>query len=119
MQNIICRITLRVPFHSSMTQALSSNHWLPVKSTIKFKYYVLTYKALHTGHPASLKEYLKSHMLVLEVQGAATLSLCTWIYLGSMVECTKIKHISKAFGVAAQSLCNKLPTHIRSETLIH
>ena len=51
----------QIYFGYSNTQSLSYLHWLPVKSRINFKYYVLTYKASHSGHPAYLREYLKPY----------------------------------------------------------
>lgn len=118
VQNIICRITLKLPFQSSITQALRSLHWLPVKSRIKFKYNVLTYKALHTGHPAYLREYLKPYASSKGTRRSDP----ELMYLGIQSFNSRVyknkTHISKAFCVAAPNLWNILPTHIRTSDSI-
>ena len=58
IQKILCRIVTKIPSRSSISTAMKKLHWLPLKYRIDFKMNLLTFKALNSGFPAYLKEYL-------------------------------------------------------------
>ena len=53
---VVCR--LHKYQRISMTEVLHALHWLPVASRIKYKLFIVTFKALRTGTPAYLSDLL-------------------------------------------------------------
>jgi hypothetical protein len=56
----LCRIVSRVPRRSHITGYRKALHWLPVKHRIMFKTIVMTYKALTTGTPSYLADWIQT-----------------------------------------------------------
>ena len=59
IQNISTRITARTNRTASTSPILQSLHWLPVDKRIKFKLFLITYKALHGLAPTYISELLQ------------------------------------------------------------
>ena len=58
VQNCLARVVTRSSRLSESRPLLKSLHWLPIKSRIKFKLNLLTYKALFMGTPSYLSDLL-------------------------------------------------------------
>ena len=58
VQNCLARVVIRSSRLSESRPLLKSLHWLPIKSRIKFKLNLLTYKALVMGTPSYLSDLL-------------------------------------------------------------
>ena len=58
VQNCLARVVTRSSRLSESRTLLKSLHWLPIKSRIKFKLNLLTYKALFMGTPSYLSDLL-------------------------------------------------------------
>ena len=60
VQNTLCRIVTYTHRFSSITGALISLHWLPVKSPVfQFKIGLITYKVYKNKYPAYLEHYVQ------------------------------------------------------------
>ena len=79
-------------------------HWLPVRSRIKYKILVATYRALHNEAPAYISEMLTPYTPPRTLRSTNT-SLLT-------VPTTHTKH--GAFSCAAPRLWNELPISIKN-----
>ena len=80
---------------------LKSLHWLPIKSRIKFKLNLLTYKALFMGTPTYLSDLLhfEKHQNTLRSESTK--------YIPDRGQ-SKRNYVHSSFVVAASRLWNKL-----------
>ena len=71
VQNCLARVVTRSCRLSKSRPLLKSLHWLPIKSHIKFKLNLLTYKALFMGTPSYLRDLLhfEKRQQTLEFKG--------------------------------------------------
>ena len=88
-----------------ITPHLRDLHWLPVRSRIKYKILVTTYRALHDKAPAYISEMLTPYTPPRSLRSTNT-SLLT-------VPTTHTKHGDRAFSCAAPRLWNELPISIK------
>ena len=58
-QNILARIVTNSSKFSHITPVRKKLHWLPIKSSARFKTALLVYKFLHTGTPGYFAPFLK------------------------------------------------------------
>lgn len=114
VQNTLCRIILQLPKFSRISKELKSLHWLPVESRIKFKILLMTYKALHTHQPP----YLSSLLNLYNCSRQTRRSNPDNKYLHTPPYQHKIhkskNHFDWSFEIAAPSLWNSLPIHVRT-----
>ena len=58
IQNTAARVLMNTPWKSHIRPTLQQLHWLPVEFRIKFKVFVLTFKAIRGSGPAYLRDCL-------------------------------------------------------------
>ena len=106
VQNCLARIVTRSSRLSDSRPLLKSLHWLPIKSRIKFKLNLLTYKALFMGTQSYLSDLLhfEEHKQTLRSKSTKLL------YPGPRSKRNKGHSL---FVVAAPRLWNKLLLEIR------
>ena len=106
VQNCLARVVTRSSRLSEFRPLLKSLHWLPIKSRIKFKLNLLTYKALFMGSPSYLSDLLhfEKHQQTLRSESTKLL------HPGPR---SKINYGHSSFVVAAPRLWNKIPLQIR------
>ena len=107
VQNAAARIIAKTNRRQHITPVLCKLHWLPVQYRVTFKILLFTYKALNDIAPGYLKELLHVY-----VPGRSNLRSSSKFLLtvprSRLVSCG-----DKSFSVAAPSLWNSLPLHIR------
>ena len=107
IQNIAARVVTGCRKYDHITPILKQLHWLPVKERIQFKTLMILYKALNGQAPEYLKE------LVQEKVNSRTLRSSSELLLN--VPKYKLKTYGHmAFCVAAPTLWNSIPSHIRN-----
>ena len=91
---------------------LTSNrlHWLPIDARIKFKIATLTFKALNIGYPPYLASLLHRHNPCRALRSASANVLS--------VARSNLSFGSRAFRIAAPTVWNSLPPHVRSCTTL-
>ena len=96
----------KLHFISESGSLLKSLHWLPIKSHIKFKLNLLTYKALFMGTLSYLSDFLhfEKHQQTLRSESTKLLH-----------PRSKRNYGHSSFVVAVPRLWNKLPLEIREE----
>ena len=106
VQNCLARVVTRSSRLSESRPLLKSLHWLPIKSRIKFKLNLLTYKALFMGTPSYLSDLLhfEKHQQTLRFESTKLL------HPGLR---SKRNYGYSSFVVAAPRLWNKLHLEIR------
>ena len=106
VQNCLARVVTKSSRLSESRPLLKSLHWLPIKSRIKFKLNLLTYKALFMGTPSNLSDLLhfEKHQQTLRCESTRLL------HPGPR---SKRNYGHSSFVVAAPRLWNKLPLEIR------
>uniref|UniRef100_A0A8C7YRZ5 Reverse transcriptase domain-containing protein n=1 Tax=Oryzias sinensis TaxID=183150 RepID=A0A8C7YRZ5_9TELE len=110
IQNSAARLLTHTRSHEHITPVLQDLHWLPIDQRIKFKVLLITFKALHNLAPPYLTDLLQRHTpsRSLRSSDANLLSLpCR----------TKRRNWGdRAFSIAAPTLWNTLPQHLRDCT---
>lgn len=107
VQNAAARVLTGKRKRDHITPVLRHLHWLPVDYRINFKILLLTFKCLNGLAPEYLKELLHVHTPARVLRSANLLLLD--------VPRSRLKTKGdRAFSVAAPTLWNKLPLHIRT-----
>ena len=110
VQNACARLVLRRSKWDSAKDCLSSLHWLPIKQRITFKLCVLTYKLLHAKGPKYLQSLLQYRNPPRTLRSSSDSLLL-------VIPHTKLKTFAeRSFKVAAPTVWNELPFHIRSSS---
>ena len=115
VQNCLARVVTRSSRLSESRPLLKSLHWVPIKSRIKFKLNLLTYKSLFMGTPSYLSDSLHFGKNQQTLRSESTKLLHT----GPR---SKRNYGHFLFVVAAPCLWNKLSLEIReakSVTISH
>ena len=107
LQNAAARLVRRVKRHEHITPILLSLHWLPVSQRIIYKTLILTFKALHNLAPAYIQDLIHRH------QPTRTLRSASLNLLQQPLPPRTSSYGGRAFSVAAPTLWNKLPFHLR------
>ena len=103
MQNSAARVVTLKRKHDSITPVLRELHWLPVRSRIKFKVLVLTWRALKGIGPSYIRDLLRWY----ELRSTTNPQL--------IVPRTRLStYGDRAFSVVAPKLWNGLPVHVKS-----
>lgn len=106
IQNSAARLLTHTRSRDHITPVLQNLHWLPVPYRIKFKILLLTHKALHNQAPSYLKDLLHPYTPSRTLRTANS----------NLLTVPRTRHRTwgdRAFSVAAPSLWNSLPQHIR------
>ena len=105
---VVCR--LHKCQRISMTEVLHDHHWLPVASMIQYKLMIVRFKALRTGTPGYLSDFLVKPAITMSTRSQSTDapdSLVVPLYSGE-------RSASTYYLVAASKLWNSLPVNIRN-----
>ena len=105
VQNCLARVVTKAS-RLPESRPLLKLHWLPIKSRIKFKLNLLTYKALFMGTPSYLSDLLHFEKYQQTLRSESTKLL----HPGPR---SKRNYGHSSFVVAAPRLWNKLPLEIR------
>ncbi|XP_029929809.1 LOW QUALITY PROTEIN: uncharacterized protein LOC115374818 [Myripristis murdjan] len=108
IQNSAARLFTHTRSRDHITPVLQQLHWLPIPQRIHFKILLLTYKALHNQAPCYLTNMLHHHTPSRSLRSSDLLS-----------PPLRTKHRTwgdRAFSIAAPTLWNSLPNHIRDCT---
>jgi len=118
VQNMLAREVLNKPRRSHSAELLQSLHWLPVKERIDFKVVLLTYKIRNSSTPDYLNCLMTNHsstpdylncLLTNRVINSVTLRSSPKQVLHVPRSQTVGLCGTRAFSIAAPTLCNKLP----------
>ncbi|XP_073328899.1 uncharacterized protein [Pagrus major] len=107
IQNSAARLLTHTRSREHITPVLQNLHWLPVPHRINFKLLLLTHKALHNQAPPYLMDMLHHHTPSRNLRSSDANLLSPPL---------RTKHRTwgdRAFSIAAPSLWNSLPKHIR------
>ena len=106
VQDTLARVVTRAGFFAHAPPILRSLHWLPVRSRVKFKISLLTFKTLHLEQPSYLR-----NLLSMATPGPSLRS-----NQGTRLTVPRVKTVtgSRAFSYCAPSLWNSLPLSLRS-----
>ena len=111
--NTAARIITNTPRREHITPVLRSLHWLDIKSRVKYKILLITYKALHGCAPCYIRDLLCTHTSSVNLRSATDTSLL------SIPPTNRVSFGDKAFYKAAPTLWNALPRNIRTaETIL-
>ena len=105
VQNCLARVVTRSSWLSESRSMLKSLHWLPIKSHIKFKLNLLTYKALLMGTPSYLSDFYISRKTSKHWDPK--------VRSYHILDRGQTNNGHSSFVVAAPRLWNKLPLEIR------
>ncbi|XP_073709407.1 uncharacterized protein [Misgurnus anguillicaudatus] len=108
VQNSAARLLTHTRSRDHITPVLQQLHWLPVQQRIHYKVLLITYKALNNLAPPYLKDLLQHHRPIRSLRSAD---------LNLLRPIIKSKHRTlgdRAFAIAAPTLWNSLPIHIRN-----
>ncbi|KAK0134910.1 hypothetical protein N1851_029372 [Merluccius polli] len=106
IQNSAARLLTHTRSRDHITPILQNLHWLPVPQRIQFKILLLTHKALHNQAPSYLTDLLHPYTPPRHLRSSDA----------NLLTVPKTKHRTwgdRAFSVAATTLWNSLPKHIR------
>ena len=110
VQNAAARLIFMERKYCHITPLLQKLHWLPIKYRIQFKILLITFKAIHGLTPSYIVDLICVKLLNTRFSRRST--------KGLLLEHTKCKTYvtlgDRAFKVAAPTLWNKLPIHIRN-----
>jgi len=109
-QNTLARVVTGTGSTDSSSSTLKRLHWLPIDARIKFKIATLTFKALNTGNPPYLASLLYRHNPCRALRSASANVLS--------VARSNLSFGSRAFRIAAPTVWNSLPPHVRSCTTL-
>lgn len=97
----------------SSTQCLKELHWLPIHQRIAFKILVLTHKCINKTRPTYLQELIET---VQPRRSGLRSQYDPYLLLRPRI---KLKTFAdRSFSVAALTLWNQLPAHIRQVDLL-
>ncbi len=105
VHNAAARVVVKKRKFDHISEDLKDMHWLPIKSRIKFKILLLTWKALNGQAPTYLKELLKYKVNTHDGRVKNTL----FVPKTKLVTCG-----DRAFSTVAPILWNSLPNSLRN-----
>ena len=106
VQNAAARLISLTRKHDHITPVLIDLHWLPVADRIKFKFLLLTFKALHGLAPIYIQELITTYKPPRTLRSSSHLFLATKLY--------NLKSYGlPSFSVSAPLLWNSMPSSIR------
>ena len=112
LQNAAARLVTRAPRRCHTSQILQDLHWLTVENRIKFKLLLLTYKALNDSSPSYITDLLSPYVSARNLRSSER-------HLLQVPRTSTHSYGERAFQVAAPTLWNSLPIHIRQSHTIH
>ena len=111
IQNNAARLLLKKKKRDHVTPMLKQLHWLPIKSRIKYKVCLLTYKALNNAAPQYISSLLTSYEPPRALRSAGRGLLKQKV--------PRLKRIGgRAFSVVAPQMWNSLPYALRQSSTL-
>ena len=107
VQNSAARLLTRTRSRDHITPVLHDLHWLPIKSRIDYKILITTYKSLNNQAPQYLCDLVKRHVPSRSLR-SENAKLLEFTY-----KAKKRTWGDRSFTVAAPTLWNPLPLHIK------
>jgi len=108
--NTAARLVLGVGKFDRIQHLLSDRlHWLPVHKRVQFKLCLLAYKAVHSLAPQYLADFCRPVSSVVTRQRLRSAARDDLV-----IDRTSTKFGARSFAVAAPSVWNRLPHHIRA-----
>ena len=114
VQNTLCRIINHLPKYSRISRHLKLLHWLPVEFRITFKILLITYKALNTHQPPYLSALLSPYNCNRQTRRSNPGNKYLHIPPFQQKIHKSKNHFGWSFEIAAPSLWNSLPLHVRT-----
>ena len=112
VQNAAARVFTGTPWRAHIQPVLKQLHWWPVAARIKFKVWVLTFKAIR-GLGLT---YLQDHLPPYAPHRALRLSSANLLVVPSPHEVRLVSTRARAFLVLAPTWWNELPEELRALT---
>ena len=106
-QNTAARLITCSRKYDHITPILIDLHWLPIAERIKFKIFLLTFKALHEQSPIYVKDLVTRYFPTRSLRSSSALRLNRLNY-------NLESYGSRRFAVSVPELWNKLPIDIKS-----
>ena len=113
VQNSAARLVTCVRKCDPIKPVLHELHWLPVRERIIYKIALLTYKALHGMAPSYIAELLS------ECNPSRNLRSSSQCFLQRLPSVCTSHYSDRSFSVAAPTVWNDLPRHIRTSTSVN
>ena len=107
LQNYAARVISRTPKYCHITPIRASLHWLPIRERLEYKLALYVYKALHGLCPDYISEMVVPYVPSRQLRSAEQ-------DLVQVPSGKFNKYGQRAFAVAAPTLWNNLPPHVRS-----
>ena len=112
IQNSAARLVSLCNKYEHITPTLQNLHWLPIKSRIKYKILLLTFKCINGSSPKYLSDLIVPYVPTKSLRSASQNLL--------VVKKGRTKtYGDRAFSCIAPILWNSLPHSLRSESCIH
>ena len=113
VQNHAARVICKKRKRDHMTPVLKELHWLPVRSRIRFKILLLTYKCLIKLAPSYLSDLITLYRPPRTLRSNTALA-------GTLVETRykKLKHGGRSFSHVSPAFWNCLPSEIREASSV-
>ena len=105
IQNTAARLITRTKKYDHISGVLEQLHWLPIHKRIIYKILLLTYKAVNGQSPEYIAELVSFYNPPRSLRSSSQRQLVSPRFSTS--------YAKRAFSVAAPTLWNKLPIHIR------
>ncbi|KAJ8024621.1 hypothetical protein HOLleu_34570 [Holothuria leucospilota] len=112
VQNSAARLVTRRKKYDHIKPVLHELHWLPVRERIIYKIALLTYKALHGMAPSYIADLLS------EYKPSRSLRSSSQCFLKRPQSVCTSYYGDRSFSVAAPTVWNNLPHHIRTATSV-
>ena len=112
LQNAAARLVTRAPRRCHTSEIINNLHWLTIEKRIKFKILLLTYKALNELSPSYITDLLSPYVPTRNLRSSEQ-------HLLQVPHTSTHYYGERAFMVAAPTLWNSLPLHIRQAQTIH
>ena len=112
IQNSAARLVSLCNKYEHITPTLQNLHWLPIKSRIKYKILLLTFKCINGSSPKYLSDLIVPYVPTKSLRSASQNLL--------VVKKGRTKtYGDRAFSCIAPILWNSLPHSLRSKSCIH
>eukprot|EP00057_Strongylocentrotus_purpuratus_P004632 XP_003729125.1 PREDICTED: uncharacterized protein LOC100891250 [Strongylocentrotus purpuratus] len=106
LQNAAARIISRAPRRHDTLHLLHDLHWLPIEKRIIFKILLITFKAKNDMSPAYISDMISPYVPTRTLRSSAQ-------HLLQVPRHSTHFYGNRAFEVAAPTLWNSLPLHVR------
>lgn len=115
IQNMAARLIFLTKKRDHITPILRDKlHWLPVDQRIQFKILLLTYKAFHGVAPSYMKDLIRIYVPPRDLRAGIVRPVGNLVTVSPRTK----TYGERAFAVAAPTLWNAVPLHIRNSPTV-